>query len=112
MATSPIASSPIAQAVSDLRKSKSDCTLSKKSITKSQALQRVRRETDSSTSSSASDLSAAHADDKKNSFGFRPIAQEEDEMLESGGMFEIEVCKLLQLVNYVDQWYIDKRSFF
>ena len=94
MATSPIASSPLAEAVKagKLRSCGSDSNLLSK-LNKNSQLKRVRRETEHSCSSSSStcDLSTASKKDQRQSFGFVPITQHDDEMLESGGMFELEV---------------------
>ena len=62
-------------------------------LNKNSQLKRVRRETEHSCSSSSStcDLSTASKKDQRQSFGFVPITQHDDEMLESGGMFELEV---------------------
>lgn len=90
MATSPIPSSPLAEAMK-LHANKSDTTLSRSK------LHRIRHETEQShsSSSSASDLSCKKGTGltPQPPYGFKPInqCQEEDEMLESGGMFDIEV---------------------
>ncbi|XP_067936028.1 phosphatidate phosphatase LPIN3-like [Watersipora subatra] len=92
LATSPIDSSPIAEQVK-LRAAQPESNLKSKHNKKSKAV-RVRRETEisNSSSSSASDLSGIGGLKKEqNSFGFIPISQQDDELLESGGMFEIEV---------------------
>jgi len=92
MATSPIPTSPISQAMA-LRPSKSDSMLESKQ-TSSCEERRLRRDTaQSSCSSSASDLSS-----KDKTFAFKPISQEDDELLESGGMFEIEVCVYIMYI--------------
>lgn len=96
MATSPIASSPLAEAAS-LHASKSDMDLTLRRSKKSLPM-RVRRETDisHSSSSSASDLSGHHKKEPR-SLGFIPISQEDDELLESGGMFTLEVRKSMSV---------------
>ena len=93
MATSPIPTSPLAEAMK-LHSTKSETSLSRSK------LHRKRHETEQShsSSSSASDLSSGVKKDlptglSRQQSAFRPInqSQEEDEMLESGGMFDIEV---------------------
>lgn len=86
LATSPIIPSPLKQAVNADRSSI-----------------RKRNDTGGSTSSSCSDLTGSTpGGDKKEAAKrnrstpqtFKPISQADDEMLESGGMFTIEVSKL------------------